>query len=299
MIKQNNILGILLSLAGYTTWVASDTFVKLAGAYMPIIEIMSIAFFTSACFTVLVASMKGGLSQLLTRRFAFHGMRSIFSMGGEYGSLVGIIYLSLTDFYTIVFSSPLILTALASVFLKEKVDYKMWLAIILGFTGVLIAVRFSNLSGVHLSLYGVLATCLASLSLALTMLTVRSATHENNYALTFWPQITNGIVSVLVMLWFGHITSTPIGIIFALCSGILGGLGVLLTNASLQVAPVAVVSPYHYTQIIGGAIVGYLIWGHIPTWSTILGAMIITVSGLYILHTEATKQLPATQYLIE
>jgi drug/metabolite transporter (DMT)-like permease len=131
------------------------------------------------------------------------------------------------------------------------------------------------------------------------MITVRSATHENNYALTFWPQITNGMISVLVMLWLGHITSTPIGIIFALCSGILGGLGVLLTNASLQVAPVAVVSPYHYTQIIGGALVGYLIWGHIPAWSTILGAMIITISGLYILHTEARKQPPDTQYLIE
>jgi drug/metabolite transporter (DMT)-like permease len=163
--KQDHTLGILLSCAGYSAWVVGDTFVKLAGETLPILEILAINFFISSVFTILLASLRGGAKQLRTAKPVFHIWRSIFVMGATYGSFAGVIYLSLADFYTIIFTSPLLLTVLGTLILKEKADRGIWLAIIFGFFGVVVAVQFSGLSGQALSWQGVSATTLASFSL--------------------------------------------------------------------------------------------------------------------------------------
>jgi drug/metabolite transporter (DMT)-like permease len=287
--KQNHTLGILLSCAGYSVWVVGDTFVKLAGETLPILEIMAIELFISSLFTIVLASLHGGAKQLRTKRPALHIWRSIFVMGGAYGSVAGVIYLSLADFYTIVFTSPLLLTALGSLILKEKVDRGVWLAIIFGFLGVVVAVQFSGLSGQALSWQGILATTLCSCSGALAMLMARGAVHENNYALTLWPLVATWLVSTIAMLTLGSVVANPTGVIYAIFSGILGGAGSVLTNASLRVAPVAVVSPYHYTQIIGGAAAGSMIWHRVPAFSVIIGAVMVVASGLYVLRVEKAK----------
>jgi drug/metabolite transporter (DMT)-like permease len=289
LFKQNNTLGIILSLAGYTAWVGADALVKLAGATLPMLEILWIDFFVGALFTLLAASIHGGVRQVYTKRFGFHLWRSLFLMGNAYGSVAGVIYLSLADFYTIIFTSPLLLTALGSLFLAEKVDLKMWLAIIFGFLGVVVAVQFSGLNGCTLSWMGILVTTVASLSLAVTMLTARAAGTENNYSLTLWPQVINAIVSFLLMLTLVKFVASPIGMFYAALSGVFGGIGLILTNASLRVAPVAVVSPYHYTQIVGGALVGYLIWKDVPTAAMIVGAIMIIASGAYVFYAEQKR----------
>jgi drug/metabolite transporter (DMT)-like permease len=170
--------------------------------------------------------------------------------------------------------------------LKEVADRNTWLAIIFGFLGVVVAVQFSQLSGHTFSLPGVLATMLASLTLALSMLTARGAGSENNYALSFWPQLVCCALSTIIVFMVGNIVLNTTGIVYAMVSGVMGSLGLVLTNASLRVAPVAVVSPYHYIQIIGAAIAGYLIWHSLPSASVIVGAVMIIGSGLYILHHE-------------
>ena len=281
--QHNYLRGIILSFSGYTVWVGSDVLTKLAGNSLPIFEILSINLFVGSLFTVLLAYLKGGLRQLTTQRFGFYFILSVLTMGTAYGSIAGVIYLPLADFYTIVFMSPLLLAALGYVVLKEKVDFGMWLAIIFGFCGVAVAVRSPNTSSSELPWFGVTATCLSALSMVLAMLTVRAAGKENNYSLSLWPQLVTCGVSVIVMLVLGDVVANLMGMTYAFLSGVFSAIGLLMTNASLRIAPVAVVSPYHYTQIVGGAAIGYLIWGHIPSFSMILGAGMIMTSGLYVL----------------
>lgn len=298
MYKQNHLLGILLSCGGYAAWVVGDTLVKLAGETLPIVEILVIDFFIGLLCLVILAALHGGIGQLATKRPAFHAWRSIFILGATYGSFAGIIHLSLADFYTVIFTSPLILTLLASFFLKEPAERGTWLAIIFGFLGVVVAVQFSGLSGHTFSVEGILATTLASLCLALSMLTARGAGHENNYALSLWPQTVCCVVSLIAMLIARNVVINASGIFYATLSGIMGSIGLVLTNASLRVAPVAVVSPYHYLQIIGGAIAGYVIWHHVPTFSVVLGAVMIIGSGLYILHVERTRSISSSDVAV-
>jgi len=290
MTRQNNTLGILLSFGGYTSWVASDIVVKLASKTLPMTEILAFNFFIGSLFMLAFAAMKGGIKkQMQTKRPVFHFLRSFLTLTSTYGAVGGIIYLSLADFYTIIFTSPLILTALGSFFLKEKATLKMWLAILFGFAGVLLAVRYTDSGNGHLPWIGVAATSLASLTLAWSMLTTRNSGSESNLALAFWPEILGCIVSISILLWMNNMVFDIRPMALAGLSGIFGSIGVLLTNTSLRLAPVAVVSPYHYTQIIGGALAGYLIWNNVPGWSIITGAIMVTLSGLYILHAEARK----------
>jgi drug/metabolite transporter (DMT)-like permease len=289
LIKQNHTLGIALSIAGYTAWVVGDTLVKLAGKTLPVVEILAINYLVSCLSTIVLAASRGGVQQLSTNRPGFHAWRAIFVMGATWGSFAGLMYLSLADFYTVIFTSPLILTALGSLILKEKVDLPMWLAIVFGFLGVVVAVQFSNFSGVSLSWVGVVVTSVASLSLAVAMLTARAAGNENNYALSFWPSAINFLVSAIAMLVLGKVTMNAEGTIYAALSGVLGALGLLLTNASLRVAPVAIVSPYHYIQIVGGIVIGYLIWHHVPTVAMLIGATMIIGSGVYVLRAEQKR----------
>ena len=91
------------------------------------------------------------------------------------------------------------------------------------------------------------------------------------------------------MLAMDSVVTNSTGIVYAILAGIFAGTGLVLTNASLRVAPVAVVSPFHYTQIIGGAAAGYVIWHRVPCLSVIIGAIMIVASGLYILHAKKEK----------
>ena len=286
MSSQNHTLGILLSISGYTTWVVSDAFIKLSGESMPVLEIVVLKNTIGALFCVVIAAMNGGVSQLKTKRPGFHLLRSIPFIGASYGSVAGIVLLSLPDFYTIIFTAPLLLNVMGRIFLKERVRRDAWIAIFAGFLGVVVAVQGSRVEGGPFSWLGVGVTTLASVSLVLTMLTARSAVGENSYSLSVWPLATNAAVGMMVVVSQGGFTLSPSGMAYCFVGAIFGAIGLLLTNASLRVAPVAVVSPYHYTQIIGGAIASYLVWHHLPSPSLIVGATMIILSGLYILQSQ-------------
>ncbi len=292
MSSQNHAYGILLSVSGYTAWVVSDAFIKLSGESMPVLEIVVLKNTIGALFCLLMAAMNGGVGQIKTRRPLFHLLRSIPFIGASYGSVAGIVLLSLPDFYTIIFTAPLLLTIMGRVFLKERVQRDAWIAIVFGFLGVVVAVQGSRVEGGPFSWLGVALTTLGSVSLVLTMLTARSAVGENSYSLSVWPLATNASVGMIFVVSQGGFTLSPSGIGYCVVGAIFGAIGLLLTNASLRAAPVAVVSPYHYTQIIGGAIASYLIWHHLPSPSLIVGAAMIILSGLYILQSQRRASIP-------
>jgi len=291
----------LLSCSGYTAWVIGDACVKIAGEKLSPLEILPINLFISSLAMIAMASLHGGVGQLKTKRVGFHIWRSLFVLGAIYGSFAAIVNLTLADFYTIAFTSPLLVTLLGSLFLKESVDLGSWLAIIFGFAGVLVAVQFSALTGHVFSMQGILAAVFAQFCFTLAMLTARGAGSENNYSLSFWPQVIGCVISTAAVLIWGHIVIDTSAIAFAVLTGVMGAVGIVLTNASLRIAPIAVVSPYHYTQIVGGAILGYLIWHHVPSAAVLLGATMIILSGLYILHAERARSRakPQRQTLAE
>ena len=162
MPRSKNEIGILLSSAGYLSWVFGDALVKLAAESLPTAEILTLNFLVGIGFFLILSALNGGCGQLKSSRPWYQLALSILVITATISATLGLIYLTLADFYTIVFTSPLIMTILGWLFLKERPDSKAWLATIVGFAGIIVAIRFSGGAAAGLSWTGIAVTSLCA-----------------------------------------------------------------------------------------------------------------------------------------
>ena len=197
--------------------------------------------------------------------------------------IYGVKSLSLTDAYAIFFVSPLLITAFSVPLLKEKVEWQRWLAIVIGFGGVLIMLKPSGSGMFSLGAVAVLiaAVCYA-LSAILTRIIGRT---DGTAAMMFWFVVLLSAGATLLALpdwvainwshwpWF-------IGV------GITGALGQYFITEAFRRAPAGVVAPFEYSAIIWGVLLDLLIWQVLPQASMLVGASVVIACGLYILYRE-------------
>jgi len=93
---------------------------------------------------------------------------------------------------------------------------------------------------------------------------------------------------------FHWVTPDPATLGLLVLGGLIGGVGQLLLTEALRVAPVGVVAPFDYTQLVWATGFGFLIWGELPRAATIAGALVVAASGAYILHRELVLRRAAT-----
>ena len=198
----------------------------------------------------------------------------LLSMGLTFQALI---LLPLADATAINFTAPIFATILSFLILKEHVGVHRWSAVFLGFIGVLIVARPG---GSSLPALGVAIALIAALGQAGVTTTLRHLQKsENISAIVFWFAISGILVGGLGMPFFGgwH-NATALG--FALAGGLAGGLGQLLMTASLR-APISVVAPFDYLQIVAATAYGWMLFADVPSTCTIAGAVLIAGSGLY------------------
>ena len=198
----------------------------------------------------------------------------LLSMGLTFQALI---LLPLADATAINFTAPIFATILSFLILKEPVGLHRWSAVLLGFIGVLIVARPG---GSSLPLLGVSIALIAAVGQAGVTTTLRHLQRsENVSAIVFWFAVSGVLVGGLVMPFFGEWHSAQaMGIVLA--GGLAGGLGQLLMTASLR-APVSVVTPFDYLQIVAATAYGWMLFSNVPSTHTIAGAALIAVSGLY------------------
>ena len=172
------------------------------------------------------------------------------------------VYLPLADVITYYLAGPIFVTAMSGLLLGEHVGWRRWTAILVGFCGVLIALRPSaqTISWPAMIALG------GSLSFAVLMLITRS--------LRATPDI------VLATSQFGG--TFILGLVLFFAAGIISVAALLCVNRSLKLAPASVVVPYQYSMIVWAVIFGFVVFGDVPSWATIVGAAIIIAAGLYI-----------------
>jgi drug/metabolite transporter (DMT)-like permease len=171
---------------------------------------------------------------------------------------------------------------MAVIFLKEVVGIRRCLAIIIGFIGVLIAVNPTSSIEIT-SLIAVLATILW----ASTILIVRSlANTESPLTIALYFMVIGAILTGAIQPWFWQ--PIPLDMLWLFIGvGVAGASGQLLMAYALKLAEASIISPFNYTAIIWAIAFDALLWGIFPTWTTLVGATIITATGIYIFHREA------------
>jgi drug/metabolite transporter (DMT)-like permease len=249
---------------------------------------------------LLWVSFGPGLGALATRRPLAHIGRSALGMASILCTFQALIMLPLADATTISFTAPAFATILSWLILREQIGRHRWFAVLLGFVGVLIVMRPVG-SGLHLPPNGVGIGLVAALGTAGVVITLRQMRHtEQVAAIVFWFFVASALVGALALPFVGQVHDMRTTFLLA-GAGIAGGLMQITLTASLQKAPVAVLSPFDYLQIVGALALGWMLLSEVPTISTLAGAALIVASGLYIAWRErlrgARRPAPSTKII--
>ena len=187
------------------------------------------------------------------------------------------VYLPLADVITYYLAGPIFVTAMSAIFLGERVGWRRWTAILIGFCGVLIALRPSAQT---ISLPALIALG-GSLSFATLMLITRSLRKTPDIVMASSQFVgTFSLGAVLSAFHWVPPTSGSL-VIFAL-AGCVSVTALFCVNRSLKLAPASVVVPYQYSMIVWAVIFGFVVFGDVPEVATIVGAAIIIGAGFYI-----------------
>jgi drug/metabolite transporter (DMT)-like permease len=187
------------------------------------------------------------------------------------------VYLPLADVVTYYLAGPVFVTALSALVLREHVGWRRWCAVLVGFCGVVIALRPSAQT---FSLPALIALG-GSFSFSVLMLITRSLRATPDVVMAS-SQFVGTFLLGAVMAPFGWVTPTYGSLVLFATAGLISVTALFCVNRSLKLAPASVVVPYQYTMIVWAVMFGFIVFGDVPQPATIAGAVIITGAGLYI-----------------
>ena len=279
--NQNIAAGIGLMTLGIFLFAVNDVLGKyLAGTY----SVGQILLFRSTVALIILTPfvIRAGFRTLLSLpRPGLQVLRLVFSTGEVACFYVAVSALPLANAMTYYLAGPIYVTMLAALILRERVGWRRWLAVLIGFAGVVVALQPSSIT------FGwpPLVALVGSISFAFLMIVTRSIRGTPDLTMLVW-QVAAGLVFGLVVAPF---TWVPIQgndgwLMGAL--GIVASIAIACMNRSLKLAPASAVSPYQYTLIVWAVVFGYLVFDEIPTWATLSGAAIIVSAGLFIFFRE-------------
>lgn len=218
-----------------------------------------------------------GIGALRTRRPLAHLTRSIVGLTSMLLTFQALILLPLAEATTITFAAPVFATILSVVVLSEKVGRYRWAAVLLGFAGVLVVMQPGS---DVLPLLGVLVAIAAAIGQAAVAITLRQiGKSEGIAAIVFWFTVGTTVAGLAMLPWFGHRHDAQTWGLLVI-AGMVGICGQLMMTASLRHAPVAVVAPLDYLQILWATLFGWLLFGHAPVATTLLGAAMVVSGGV-------------------
>jgi drug/metabolite transporter (DMT)-like permease len=284
-------LAIALRLASIASTAALAVVVKLAAARgVSPVESVFYRYLFSLMLVAPWVLAHGGLPAIATKRLGGHIIRAMLGMGALLAVFFTVTALPLPEATTILFTAPLIATALSIVLLREPVGIHRWFAIGLGVAGMVIMMQPGGHQGLPLG--GFALGLLAATLTALSTITIRQlALGEGAMVMIFWFTVIGTIATGLAMPFFfqAHDGVTWLMLIGA---GLLGTAGQVFVTSALRYAPVALLAPFEYSQLLWATFYGWLIWSDLPSVQTIIGAVFIAGAGLYTFYREHLRHRP-------
>ena len=242
-------------------------------------------FYRQVCSFLILAIYIGvgpGWSVLTVNSVRRQAVRAAAFIAATVLIITSVSLLPLATALSVVFASPLILAALSVPLLGERVGPHRWLAILGGFTGVLVIIRPIDPAFNWLLLVPVCAAIASALRDIATRLISRT---EKPLSILFWSNVAV-IGAAACTLPFGMKLVAPVDFGWFAIAGLLNISAHFLMIYSLRMADAALAAPFRYTALVWATVLGYLIWGQMPDAWTFVGAVIIVASGLYLLMRE-------------
>lgn len=289
---MNPLRGILLKIVSVTIFVLMATCIKAAAEHVPPGETV---FFRSL-FAVPVI-----LIWLMWQHDLAHGLETKNLMGHFWRGLVGTTamglgftalgLLPLPEVTALGYAAPVLTVIFAAMFLGEPVRVFRLSAVALGLVGVVIILspRLTVLSidtADKMEAVGALLMLMGAVFMALAQVFVRRLVGtESTAAIVFYFSITATLLSLLTIP-FGWVIPTWQELALLIAAGLLGGVGQILLTTSYRFADTSVIAPFEYTSILLAVIIGYTVFGEVPTMTVIAGVCLVICAGLLIIWRE-------------
>jgi drug/metabolite transporter (DMT)-like permease len=270
-------LGIAVMLFGILLFSLNDVMGKWLVATYSVGQVLLIR--SAAALIILIPFIwsAGAITLFRVERPKLQALRVVFSTAEVFCFYAAVIYLPLADVMTYWLAAPIYVAALSPFLLGERVGWRRWTAITIGFIGVLVALQPSAAT---LTLPAMISI-LGSLAFAFMMLSGRALRGTPDTTLVFWQMAGAGVAGIVIapFTWVPP-TGFDLGLIALL--GVVAMAAHVCVNRSLKLADAATVTPFQYTLLFWAVLFGWLVFGDVPRPAMLLGAAIIVAAGLFI-----------------
>ncbi len=280
---RNRQLGIAMVSVTTLCFAALDSTAKWLVLALPVFQVVWLRFVTHTLLAVVVLTPRYGWALYRPRLVKLQLLRAVMQALMTALNFWALQYLQLDVTGAIQFSVPILIAVISARLLGERLDVRRWIAILIGFAGVLLIVRPGS-QGFHPAI--VLSLGNAVLYALFNLLTRRMASVELPATTQLWS--AGGAALLLTPFGLLQWTAPPDALtwILVLSMGVYGGIGHLMVTQAHRYASAAVLGPFLYQQIIYMTLLGWLIFGHVPDAAVVGGAAIVVASGLYLLYRE-------------
>lgn len=289
--NRERYVGIGLMCAALVCFACLDASAKWLGRSMDPLQVTWVRYAVSVVIVSAVLNPWSRPGLLRTKKPWLQGIRSMLLFSSTALNFIALQYLQLAETVSIMFATPMLVALLGGPILGEWVGPRRLIAIAIGFLGVLVIAR-PGLGSMHpaalLTMIGVV--CYAFYNLLTRML----AEHDSSDTTMFYSGIAGVVVMTPVLPFFWSMPSGWDVWLAMLLAGGFGSLGHWFIIEAHRKAPVGILAPFIYTQIVWMVLLGWLFFDQLPDRWTYIGGSIVIGSGLYLLYRERVRAVPPT-----
>ena len=281
MLTRNQ-LGVLYGIASVACFAMMDASVKWLDMF-PVGQVLFSRFFFGLIPILMLVPRSEFKTFYKTSRPKLHAFRAITGTLAIIALFIALREIPLADVVSLTFGGPIFVTLGSIFFLSEKVGIKRWLAVLIGFFGMLLIVKPAY---AELNIYYIfpIIFCIFFACVALSIRSLSST--EPNYRIALYFSLLSMIVGLLT-LPFGWVMPNTFEFFLLIFTGLVGSVANILLTVSLRFAEASLVTPTKYLNLVFAILLGYFIWGEIPKLLTLVGAGLIIISSVIIFMRES------------
>jgi drug/metabolite transporter (DMT)-like permease len=277
--------GIVMMLVATLLFTVMDSIAKSLTASYPVQQVIWARYFFQFALMLLLIPRLGIAGLLWTKRPGVHITRGLLLTVATGCMITAISMVPLADAYTITFTAPFLVTVLSIPLLKERVGWRRWTAVLVGFAGVLIVFR-PFAAPIH---WAMLLPLITAGCFAVYQILTRKVSYDSRETafmmLFYLAWVGTAVMTAVVPAYWQPVA--PGDWAWMVGTGALGATGHLILIRALRIAPASVLSPFIYSQIVWALGIGYLWFGDTPNAWMLIGCSVIVASGMYVFYREA------------
>ena len=292
MINQHNrdqkaLKGIMYMIFSMTIVPLMDGIAKFLSTKYPIIEIVWARYFFHLLFLFPIVLYQYRHLALVSKQPFLQIIRGGLLLSSTIFFFAAISEVPLVDALALVFISPILVTILSPKLLGEKVGFRRWLAVSVGFIGALIIIK----PGLNELSSGTMYALFAGLIYSLYIVTTRKLSGSAPPLITL--TYTALLGAIIMSIWVPFVWITPSGFDLTLMAtmGSFAALGHLFLIKAFEHASASLLAPFGYSEIIMATLVGFIFFNDFPTKTTWIGVGIIIITGIYISVRENKREI--------